>query len=133
MKNDIDAVRKKLLQNAEHFARSFSPLRLGLVLYRDYPDEYITKVIPFTSDLAVFQKSLNAVRATGGKDIPEAVNEALYDSVLLFPWDKTAAKVVILIGDAPPHPVPLGNITEDMVFEAAKSAGVKINAVILPQ
>jgi hypothetical protein len=88
--------------------------------------------------MAVFQKSLNAIRAQGGRDIPEAVNEALYDAITDFPWDietPTVAvkKIIILIGDAPPHPIPRGNITEKMAIDGARESGITINAIVLPQ
>jgi len=134
MKNDIAALKQKLLINAEDLAKAFYPTRLGLLLYRDYPpDEYITKIFPFTNDLNVFQKSLNSAKALGGKDIPEAVDEALYDAITKYPWSEDATKMIILVGDAPPHPIPRGDITEDMVTQAAEAASIEIHAIILPQ
>jgi Mg-chelatase subunit ChlD len=133
MKNDIAAIRKELLSNAKDNANKFKTLRVGMVAYRDYGNAYITKIFPFTSDLSEFQKSLDSLRAVGGQDIPEAVDEALFDAATKFPWEVSSDKLIILIGDAPPHPIPKGDITESMAIDAANIRGIKINAIILPQ
>jgi hypothetical protein len=132
MQNDIAAIRAELIEQTRELAARFRRLRAGVVLYRDYGDAYLTRVIPFTDDLAEFQRTLNAVRAAGGRDIPEAVNEALYDAAVKMPW-AAAKRIVILIGDAPPHPIPRGEVTERMATDAARERGVRINAIVLPQ
>jgi Mg-chelatase subunit ChlD len=103
-----------------------------MVLYKDYNELYLTKIVPFTGDFAKFRTALNAIRVGGGRDIPEAVHEALYDAAVRFSWD-ASSKMIILIGDAPPHPRQRGIISEDMVIKAADDQGLKINAIILPQ
>jgi Mg-chelatase subunit ChlD len=103
-----------------------------MVLYKDYFDEYLNQVVPFTGDFGRFQQILNSIRVSGGRDIPEAVYEALYEAAVKFPWE-AESKLVILIGDAPPHPRPRGEITKELVDEAVKEQGVKIHAIILPQ
>lgn len=136
MRDDINALRSKLVSMARDFAGQFKSLRVGMVLYRDYKDLYITKVIPWTSDLNIFQRALNAAQAGGGGDTPEAVHEALYDGITKFVWRETSPRsvrrIVILIGDAPPHLQPRGDITETMVIDAARGANVRVNSIILP-
>ena len=128
----IDGARRMLIPMLREIIAEFTSYRLGLVLYRDYPpDLYITRVIPFTTDFNLFQRNLNAAVAWGGGDIPEAVYEALYDAADKFPW-AAESRLIILIGDAPPHPEPRGVITRDMVFEKAAEKGIKINAILLP-
>jgi hypothetical protein len=132
MRNDIAAVRSRLIKYTQETAQHFKTLRVGMVLFRDYKDIYLTKVIPFTADMKIFQKTLNAVQAAGGGDIPEAVYEGLYDSITKFEWRDTN-RLIILIGDAPPHPIPRGNITEDMVTNTARTNHIRINTIMLPQ
>jgi Mg-chelatase subunit ChlD len=103
-----------------------------MVLYKDYFDEYLNRVIPFTRDFSVFQRNLNAIRVRGGGDIPEAVYEALYEGVDKFPWN-AESRLLILIGDAPPHPKPRGKITREMVHEKAEEKGIKVNAILLAE
>jgi hypothetical protein len=130
MKNDIEALKKELTAALERLR--FKNFRAGLVLYKDYFDEYVTKIIPFTGSLKTLEKNINGIRVSGGRDIPEAVHEALYDAAARFEW-KAAGRRIILIGDAPPHPRPRGKITKEMALQAAVDRNITIDAIILPQ
>jgi Mg-chelatase subunit ChlD len=103
-----------------------------MVLFRDYNDEYLNKIIPFTDNFDNFQKNLNAVRAAGGGDIPEAVYEALHTGAAKLPW-AAESRIMILIGDAPPHPRPRGKITKQLTEAEIAKQGIKVYAIILPQ
>jgi hypothetical protein len=128
----ISEVRRMLIPMMRNIVSEFTDFRIGLVFYRDYPpDAYITRVIPFTKDFSLFQRNINAAVAWGGGDIPEAVYEALYDGVDKFPW-AAESRLIILIGDAPPHPEPRGEITADMVFEKAAEKNIRISTILLP-
>ncbi|MDR0486735.1 MAG: VWA domain-containing protein, partial [Treponema sp.] len=132
MKKSIDLLRPRLVSVLKELTSTFSSFRIGMVLYKDYYETYVTKNIPFTADFAAFQRELNAIRVNGGGDIPEAVHEALYAGATGFPW-AAESRVMILIGDAPPHPKPRGTITKDMVDKAVEEKGLKVSAIILPQ
>ena len=132
MKDDIDSVRRMLIPMLSEIIAGFSSFRIGMVLYKDYFEEYVTKTERFTSDFGLFQKTLNAIRVSGGRDIPEVVHEALYAAATGFPW-AADERIVILIGDAPPHPRQQGSVSKKMVDEAAKAKDLKLNVIILPQ
>ena len=132
MRRYIDAVRARLIPMLNDMLGGFPSFRIGMVLYKDYYEEYLTRVVPFTSDFARFQRDLNAIRVGGGGDIPEAVYEALYDGATRFTWE-AESRVIILIGDAPPHPRPRGRITRTMAENAALDKDIKIHAILLPQ
>jgi hypothetical protein len=132
MRDDIDAVRAQMIPMLRNVTASFASFRIGMALYKDYNEEYITKVVPFTGDLNVFQRNLNAIRVGGGRDIPEAVHEALHAGATKFSWG-AESRLMILIGDAPPHPRPRGKITEDMVNQEVANQGLRLHAIILPQ
>lgn len=132
MKDDIDSVRRMLIPMLRDIIAEFKTFRMGMVLYKDYFEEYLNKAIAFTSNFGTFQASLNAIRVSGGRDIPEAVYEALHEAAVRFPWE-AEERVIILIGDAPPHPRQRGNITKRMVDEAVAEWKLKVNAIILPQ
>ncbi|MDR1904535.1 MAG: VWA domain-containing protein [Treponema sp.] len=132
MKDDIEAVRSALIPTIRNIIADFKEFRIGMVLYRDYFDEYLTKSIPFTRDFATFQKDLNEIKVGGGRDIPEAVYEALYDAAVKYDW-AAEARLLILIGDAPPHPRQRGNISKAMVDAEVVKHGLKVNAILLPQ
>jgi len=86
-------------------------LRVGLVSYRDHPPEettYITQKFELTSDTSLIEQNIMKMEASGGGDGPEAVSTALQVmNKMEFLID--AAKVAVLIGDAPPHGVESGD------------------------
>jgi hypothetical protein len=119
----------------------FKKVRLGLLLYRDYGSDYHYKGIPvkffdFTDDTEVFTQNLNGftIRGTEGGDIPEAVYEGLFGALDFYKWSSTAAKKIVLIGDAEPHPSPRGSgkYTKDLVLKTAKKKNITISAIITP-
>jgi hypothetical protein len=132
MRDDIDSIRRLLIPLLERIIADFNGFRIGMVLYKDYYEAYLTRVIPFTDDFAQVRTVLNNIRVGGGRDIPEAVYEALYEGAVKFPWDADS-NLLILIGDAPPHPRQRGNVSKEMVDNAVEERGVKVNAIILPQ
>lgn len=132
MLNDVGTIRKELIPTIRKLVGKFDFFQIGLVYYRDYSDRYLTKVSPFKIDLDQVQKAIDTARCAGGRDIPEAVYEALYVSLTRFTWT-AESRLVILIGDAPPHPRARGRVTKEMVNEAAERFDVSINTIILPQ
>jgi len=132
MKKYIDPLRARLVPELEQIIGKFISFRIGMVLFKDYNDIYLTKIVPFTSDFKRFQRDLNDIRVVGGGDIPEAVYEALYDGETKFSWE-AESRIMILIGDAPPHPKPRGKITKEMHEAAAKQKNIKVSAILLPQ
>jgi hypothetical protein len=106
--------------------------RVGLVAYKDYFEEYLYKRFEFTADISELSSELAALECGGGRDIPEAVYEAVSEAAGAFPWS-AEARLVVLIGDAPPHPLPRGSVGEAEVEAAAKDSGVEISAVAVPK
>ena len=104
MKDDIEKLRNEWIPALTEGLKSFDSVRLGLLLYRDYGDNYKYNGLPvryfkFTSDLNSFTRNLNSfsIKGTEGGDIPEAVYEGLYAGIKFYDWDKTAQKKIILI------------------------------------
>ncbi len=100
----------------------------GLVAYRDRGDAFITRTQDFTDDLGAFQQQLARVQAQGGGDIPEALNEALHEVVHGLSWRADAARMVVLVADAPPH-LDYGGPQYDTTMQAALAKGIKVFAV----
>jgi len=132
MRKYIDTLRQKLIPMLSEMLSDFPSFRIGMVLFKDYYENYLTRIIPFTGNFSRFQTDLNAIRVQGGGDIPEAVYEALYDGAVRFNWE-AESRMMILIGDAPPHPRPRGRITKEMAYNAASERNITVSAVILPQ
>ncbi len=132
MKNDIPYLHEFLPPLLREVTGAYRNFRIGMVLYKDYMEEYLTKVIPFETNMNTFQRLLGSVRVHGGRDIPEAVYEAIYVGIHNFPWS-AENRLLILVGDAPPHPKPRGKVTKEMVFRDAEDFGIEVNTIILPQ
>ncbi len=76
-----------------------------MIAYRDHDeeDEYVTKDFNgFTSSVDKTMQNLKSLKAYGGGDGPEALTAAL-DKARSLKWRRDAAKVVVVITDAPPH------------------------------
>ena len=131
MKNDISFIQKKLVPLVESHVSGFDEFRTGIVLYRDYKEAYLTKEIPFQYDLGRVQWHLNRITVSGGRDIPEAVYEGIFSGISNFDWTGDH-RIIIQVGDAPPHEDPLGTITKDMVYEEAAKLGISLYPILLP-
>ncbi|TVR86777.1 MAG: VWA domain-containing protein [Spirochaetaceae bacterium] len=131
MNFSIAEVQKNLVPMLREILEEFESYRVGITMFRDYNEEYLTRALPFTSNLDVVQRNVNALRAVGGRDIPEAVYEGLYAGLRHYDWE-AESRLIILVGDAPPHPRPRGAVTKDMVFSLAEELGVRINSILLP-
>ena len=131
MRDDMPHLQESLIPLLREITARFDRFRIGFVLYRDYLEEYLTQMIDFQEDLEVAQTVIDRIRVTGGRDIPEAVHEALYRAVYSFTWE-APERMVILIGDAPPHPRPRGAVTEEMVLSEAETKQVRLHTIILP-
>jgi len=131
MEDDIPHIRKLLVPMVAERIKGFDKIRIGLTVYRDYFEEYLTRSLPFTSDLNQLQRMVDSVRVAGGRDIPEAVHEAIYAAIHNYKWE-AESRVIIVIGDAPPHPIPRGEITEAMVKRDAEERNILIYTIILP-
>ena len=78
--------------------------RFGVVVYRDHGDpDYVTRLQPLTYSLNKLTRFLDSVSAQGGGDMAEAVTEGLRVASQQSGWRLGAKKVLIVIGDAPPH------------------------------
>jgi hypothetical protein len=105
MGDEIGQIQNTLASIAERIDR-IAPrpeLRFGLVAYRDRGDDYVTRVYDFTPDVAQFQQLLSSVRADGGGDTPEALNEGLHQAIQGVNWSDDAVRLAFLVADAPPH------------------------------
>lgn len=142
MKNDIEKLKNDLMPALEEIFASAPDVRIGLLFYRDYSDNFDYKGLPvkmfgFTSNITTFSKNLNSIRIYGleGGDTPEAVYEAMFAASEFYNWRTTSFKRIILIGDAEPHPTPRksGKYSKEFVQSLADAKKIKINAILLPK
>ena len=141
MKDDIEQLRQEWVPRLITGLKEFDEIRLGLLLYRDYGDNFKFKGLPvkffdFTYDVDEFEANLNGfvIKGTEGGDIPEAVYEAMYASMEFYKWQPDAVKKIILIGDAEPHPRPRasGKYSKDLILKMAAEKDISIDAIITP-
>jgi hypothetical protein len=107
----ITEVRERIVDIVDT-VRSLIPIaRFGVVAYRDFDDpEFLTIIQPLTFSLAKLTRFLSDLRALGGDSWHEAISAGVGRAVDDAGWRVGASKVIILIGDAPPHPENINKI-----------------------
>jgi hypothetical protein len=103
-------------------------VRIGLVAYRDRGDAYVTLRRDLTDDLDSLWGELRELRAEGGGDTPESVNQALHEAVTRIGWSQGPGvyRVIFLVGDAPPHL----DYQDDVGFATSAAAAARRDIVI---
>jgi TolB-like protein len=104
-------------------------LRFGMVLYRDKDDEYVTKVVPFTADLGIFQEALDEVNADGGGDEPEDLQSGLRDAVTAMKWNADGIRLGFIVTDASPHLDYGQEYTYARAAREAKARAIKLFSI----
>ena len=131
MGDEIDKLRGSLQTIVQQISSlpSRPDLCLGLVAYRDKGDEFLIKSHDLSNNVQGFQGALNQLRADGGGDYPEAMNEAFDDTVQNISWrGNGATRLVVLLADAPPH-LDYNGPQYDNTMVAALGKGIKVFSV----
>ena len=131
MSDEIGRIKATLTSIARRVSglRSGPDLRMGMVVYRDRGDAYVTKVYDFDSDPARFSRTVREVRAAGGDDYPESLNEALHRAIREPQWREGALRLIFLVADAPPHLDYAQDYDYAEEMGHARDLGMKIFAV----
>lgn len=98
-------------------------IHAGLIVYRDEGDQYVVREFDFTGDLEAFMADLEAQKAQGGGDFPEAMQDAM-KAGLDFDWRDGAIKVNMLVADAPPHDEDIQATWDSALF--SRTRGIRI-------
>lgn len=99
MSDDIAQVKSDITYITDELVAEIPDIRFGLVSYKDSAE----RDLALTSSVSEFKSKVNALYASGGGDWEEAVKPALVLSYASSWRSDDVAKVVVLIGDAPPH------------------------------
>lgn len=99
----IQEVKHKISNLAKTYKKLVPTCRIGMIAYRDYGEEFVTRSHPLTFGILSLQAFLSGIQAEGGGDREEAVEEALRVAVDEINWNKDSNKIILLIGDAPPR------------------------------
>ncbi len=115
------------MQQLASYVRNLVPLaRFGIIAYRDYSDpEFVTRVSQPSFDIEKPRSFIAGIDAVGGGDIPEAVVEALRVAEGKIAWRPGAQRVVVIIGDAPPHRREADE--GEAIVERMKSRGARVS------
>jgi len=129
----IEGAKRKIWSIATAIvdANPDAEIRMGLVAYRDIGDEYVTKKFELTTDIQDLYANLLELRARGGGDWPESVNEALDVAVTKLSWTQGSeiCRILFLVGDAPPHMDYAQDTKYPEVLRMARDRGILVNAV----
>ena len=136
MWDDIDNVKASASAIVDDVLSDIPGARIAVVDYRDFPvspygdpgDYEFNDVLSFSTNKPTIVAAIQGLTVGGGADWEESVYSALMhsiDSTSLGSWrgSDQAAKVIILMGDAPPHdPEPFTGYTLSSVSLAAELA-----------
>mmetsp|Transcript_9369 Transcript_9369/g.16957 ORF Transcript_9369/g.16957 Transcript_9369/m.16957 type:complete len:496 (-) Transcript_9369:132-1619(-) len=98
--------------------------QLGVVLFKDHGDVYVTQRTDLTADVEDAIAKLQLASGGGGGDYPEAMKEALEETNMLQWRTGNTARVAFVVADAPPHTEQL-DATILQVMELRRQ-GVKV-------
>ena len=144
MKNDLEKLKSDLLPLLKANFPENKNSRVGLLLFRDYSDNYKfrelpVKVFDFSKNWDSVIQNLKSVRIYGseGGDIPEAIYEAIYATSDFYNWrmEQNIQRQIILITDAEPHPQPRksGKYSRDFALKSLEVKNIKLNTILLPE
>ena len=129
----IEGAKRKIWSIATAIvdANPDAEIRMGLVAYRDIGDEYVTRKFDLTTDIQDLYANLLELKARGGGDWPESVNEALDVAVTKLSWTqgREICRIMFLVGDAPPHMDYAQDVKYPEVLRMARDRDIIVNAV----
>lgn len=106
MQPAIDAARDAIAGVVALLSNVSPKLRLGLVEYKDLGDVSggAQVLVPLTRGEKSVHDSLARIVASGGGDEPESVDKGIETALgPAMGWTKEANRLILVIGDAPPH------------------------------
>ncbi len=129
----IEGAKRKIWAIATAIVDAYpeADIRMGLVAYRDIGDVYVTKTFDLTTDIQDLYANLLELKARGGGDWPESVNEALDVAVTKLSWTQgeEICRIMFLVGDAPPHMNYAQDTKYPDVLRMASERDIVVNAV----
>jgi hypothetical protein len=100
----IDEIKDRIYDIVRTVRTLVPTARFGLVAYRDHDDpEFLVRIEPLTFSTGKLHRFLDPLEAKGGGDIMEEINAGISAGIDQSGWRVGARKIIILVGDAPPH------------------------------
>ncbi len=133
MSNLIGVAKSKIWSIANQLvtAKPTPEIKMGLIAYRDIGETYVTQVTPMTDDIDDIHEKLQALRAEGGGDGPEHVNQAMNDALTKIKWDKrqNVLRLIFLVGDAVAHDDYDDGLNSVKLAKAISANGIHLNTI----
>lgn len=104
-------------------------MRLAFIAYRDHDNKPVWEGERFTDNINTIREFLFKLRITGGADLPEAVCDGVCACRELN-WRKDSTRMIVLIGDAPPHAEDESKLFRELEWHAQK--GNVVHTVHVP-
>ncbi len=100
----LDEVKRRVRDMIE-WVRELVPIaRFGIVAYRDADDpEFAVRTQPLTYSTAKLTRFLDGILSAGGGSLGEGILAGMRAAATEAGWRASGKRLVILIGDAPPH------------------------------
>ena len=108
MHGEIDQVKNDIERICNTLVELIPKTRIGICTYRDRDEEYVVKGQKLTKGVKKVVTFLDQVSADGGGDAPESVEAGLAWAIEMNSWRRSARKVILVFGDAPPHKEKIG-------------------------
>lgn len=108
----IDEVKRHAEQLVRAVQRMVPTSRVGVVVYRDQGDEYVTKWSDLSFRTDKLTSFIGGISASGGGDWEEAVLDGVEAAMDELTWRKKSKKIIIVIGGSPPHAEDIPVLTE---------------------
>jgi hypothetical protein len=119
----LDAVKQRMADLADTLRALVADVRFGVVTYRDDDDPArIVRVRPLTYSTLRVANFLAGVTASGGGSYAEDVEAGLRTALASSGWRRDAVRMVVIVGDAPPHRDSLDRILA-MALDFASNGG----------
>ena len=103
----LDEVKSRLHDMIQRLQSDIPGIRLGVIAHGDYCDEeefYLEKHIDFTENVVDLCNFVGGIDGTGDGDEDECYELILRKTHQEFTWAPVSNKVLVMIGDANPHP-----------------------------
>ena len=103
-----------------------------MIVIFNWQNVFVTKTYELTTDIQDLYAKLLQLRAQGGGDWPESVNEALHVGVTKLAWtqDPEVRRIMFLVGDAPPHMDYAQDTKYPEVLRMARERGILTVGVV---
>jgi hypothetical protein len=99
----IDTVKAQITALANRIHALVPNSRVGLVVYKDRGEEFVTRWSPLTFHSEKLESFVSTINAGGGGDYEEAMTEGLLTTLDEIEWRKFAHRVIVVVPSSPPH------------------------------